>query len=373
MSFVKLFESTQTGAPSLSGTAGNLISLLDAVLVNGFNLKSINSITRSGSTATATVAAGHGYRENDVVLQAGAGQTEYNGEFRIFNVTSTTYQFTVTGSPATPATGTITAKIAPLGWTKAYTGTNKVAFFLSDPTATGCLLRDDDTNAKYAIVAVYETMTDIDTGSGMFADTTSVILKSSTSDAVTRKWTLIGDNLAFYLFTAWDAANLAYYEGHFFGDYPSYKSGDAYNCAISASYSSSSPFVGANNNFSATTNALPGRKLPRAYTQLSGSISFWTNALSYSGTLQTYTSPIDNGVHLTPVYMVDTSLGSGTFMPRGVMPGWYFPVHSTATLPAHATIVDNIPALPGRRFYFASARYNTADLRAVIDLTGPWR
>src|SRR3569623_439796 len=203
MSFEKLFERTQTGAPALSGSAGNLISLLDAVLVNGFNLKSVASITRSGSTATATVSAGHGFRENDVVLQAGAGQTEYNGEFRIFNVPSTTYQFPVTGSPTTPATGTITAKIAPAGWTQSFTGTNKAAYKSADVTATGCLLRVDDSTAKYASVAGYESMTDIDTGSGAFADTISVINKSSTADAATRPWMLVCDGLAFYLLVAW--------------------------------------------------------------------------------------------------------------------------------------------------------------------------
>jgi len=371
MSFVKLFESTQTGAPSLSGTAGNLISLLDAVLVNGFNLKSINSITRSGSTATATVAAGHGFRENDVVLQAGAGQTEYNGEFRIFNVTSTTYQFTVTGTPTTPATGTITAKIAPLGWTKVYAGTNKAAYKPSDPTATGCLLRVDDTNAKYANVVGYESMTDVDTGSGAFSDTVSCIMKSDGNVATVRKWTLIADPLAFYLFISWDSGNTTEYEASFFGDYPSYKSGDAYNCALIASTSISPASVGSSNNFSAQTAVSGGKRSARAYTQLSGASIFWNLSLAYGFTFQPYTSAIDNGLHISPVYLADNTLSY--FMPRGLMPGWYFPMHTIATLPAHGTIVDNIPALPGRRFCVVSARGGSSNYRQVIDISGPWR
>lgn len=66
----------------------------------------IKSITRSGTTATATVTAGHMFVEGETVTISGATQTEYNGSFAISGVTRTTFQFTVTGTPATPATGT---------------------------------------------------------------------------------------------------------------------------------------------------------------------------------------------------------------------------------------------------------------------------
>lgn len=71
--------------------------------------KSVASITRSGTTATATVTS-HGYSNNDLVTIAGATQTDYNDEFIITNVTTDTFDFTVANSPATPATGTITAE-----------------------------------------------------------------------------------------------------------------------------------------------------------------------------------------------------------------------------------------------------------------------
>lgn len=71
--------------------------------------KSVTSITRSGTTATATSAA-HGYANGDYVLIAGANETQYNGTFTISNVTTNTFDYTVSGSPATPATGTITVQ-----------------------------------------------------------------------------------------------------------------------------------------------------------------------------------------------------------------------------------------------------------------------
>ena len=70
--------------------------------------KSVVSITRSGSTATATVTA-HAYVNGNSVKILGANETEYNGTFVIANVTANTFDYTVTGTPATPATGTITS------------------------------------------------------------------------------------------------------------------------------------------------------------------------------------------------------------------------------------------------------------------------
>ena len=71
---------------------------------------SVTSITRSGSTVTVTQTA-HGYRNFDLVLIAGAAQTEYNGSWRIKVTGANTYTFNlVSGTPTTPATGAITAK-----------------------------------------------------------------------------------------------------------------------------------------------------------------------------------------------------------------------------------------------------------------------
>jgi hypothetical protein len=66
------------------------------------------SITRSGSTATCTTPLAHGFNVGDRINIRGANQAEYNGIFVLTAVpTSTTFTFTVAGSPATPATGTI--------------------------------------------------------------------------------------------------------------------------------------------------------------------------------------------------------------------------------------------------------------------------
>jgi len=66
------------------------------------------SITRSGSVATATCTA-HGLVNGKKVLIKGATQQEYNGVFTITYIDANSFSYTVSGSPATPATGTIVA------------------------------------------------------------------------------------------------------------------------------------------------------------------------------------------------------------------------------------------------------------------------
>lgn len=65
------------------------------------------TITRVSSTATATTPQPHSFQIGDRVNLRGANQAEYNGIFVITGVTSTTFTFTVSGAPATPATGAI--------------------------------------------------------------------------------------------------------------------------------------------------------------------------------------------------------------------------------------------------------------------------
>lgn len=73
----------------------------------------VASIIRSGSTATVTTTTAHGYTSGNYVAIDGAEQAEYNGDFSITVTGSTTFTYAVTGTPATPATGTITCNKGP--------------------------------------------------------------------------------------------------------------------------------------------------------------------------------------------------------------------------------------------------------------------
>jgi hypothetical protein len=82
-----------------------LVEASDGTGVLPFNLST--TITRTGSVATATATA-HGMGVNDVAVVVGAVQDEYNGQKSITAVTANTFDYTVSGTPTTPATGTIT-------------------------------------------------------------------------------------------------------------------------------------------------------------------------------------------------------------------------------------------------------------------------
>jgi len=78
-------------APGASVTAQNLV---------------ITSLTRSGSTATATTASDHNLASAIPVAISGATEPEYNVAAAEITVTGPdTFQYTVEGTPTTPATG----------------------------------------------------------------------------------------------------------------------------------------------------------------------------------------------------------------------------------------------------------------------------
>lgn len=72
----------------------------------------VASLTRSGTTVTATVTA-HGYSTGERIAIIGATQPEYNGRFTITVTGANTFTYTIVGAPTSPATGTIRATKPP--------------------------------------------------------------------------------------------------------------------------------------------------------------------------------------------------------------------------------------------------------------------
>ena len=77
------------------------------VRFDGVSRNQTAAITRVSQTATFTLTGISAFLANaDKVNITGAVQVEYNGNFVVSNVTANTFDYTVTGSPATPSTGT---------------------------------------------------------------------------------------------------------------------------------------------------------------------------------------------------------------------------------------------------------------------------
>jgi len=333
---VKLFKSTNVGAPALTGQAGSLIALLDAILVNGYNAGSVTSITRSGSTATAT-RAGHGFQIGDCILNEGVDQAEYNGEFYITAVTADTYQFTVSGTPVSPATGVLTSKKAPLGWTKSYSGTNKAVY--RQLGGNLMYLRVDDAGTSTARVVGYESMVDVDTGTNPFPAGTQISgglywSKSSTTDATARPWLLVGNDRLFYHQINPNSDGTASSSMVFsFGDIKSYKVGDAFGTWIVGGTSAS---VTSNNLLHHLVNSIAspsaGHFLGRSFTQAGSSLNFGkhsdyvkgqtASAMGSSG--MSYPSGPDSSLYLSPVWVHEPT---GPHL-RGEAVGLWNPLHA---------------------------------------------
>lgn len=75
------------------------------ILTHGFS----TTLTRSGSTVTATTASDHHYADGNNIVIVGADQSEYNGTFSIVVTSATTFTYQIIGTPVTPATGSITS------------------------------------------------------------------------------------------------------------------------------------------------------------------------------------------------------------------------------------------------------------------------
>jgi len=96
---------------------------------------SVTSLTRSGTTVTATTASAHELGSTQNVVMSGAVETDYNGNVEITVTSATTFTYQVTTTPTTPATGTIlaTASLASVS-------VQSVAFGIAQNLAAGSQL-----------------------------------------------------------------------------------------------------------------------------------------------------------------------------------------------------------------------------------------
>lgn len=420
---VKFFHSGMAGAPTLSNGWGDMIGVLDACLVTGFNLKTINSLTFANGVATAVINSGHNYVKDQALLIAGWDQPAYNGEKRLLSVTANSFTFAVEGTPVSPATTQTngTAKVAPLGWEKAFSGTNKAAYRSTDPASPRHYLRVDDSQkanngfgdygaswAKWANVGICETMTDIDTITGSQAPFDPLFPEQNWKSRVAeqfgwhkwyharqsgydsygdngagpRQWVIVGDSRAFYFFTTY----APYYSWfsmvpYFFGDPISFKPGDVSATALSAEDtmfdSNYFSYPGQCMEFGLTrSRGFQGKTMLRDYTQAGNPVRWGatslntTNAQQYSGAWQNVPFPNgpDFGLWLLPVYMQQES---GHI--RGMMPGYRWVLQDKPV--SNLTIIDGVAGEPDRKFLFVRCQSDAISEGACMafDITGPWR
>lgn len=398
---VKWYASQMQGAPSLGDTsAGALTALLKAVLVTGFGTLTINSLVWDATegAAKATIAGGHAYLKDSVIEVSGASPAAYNGEHRVQKVSGTEVWFELGGgNPGSAASGTMTMKVAPLGWTQTHeSGDGMVAIYRpTDVSASGNVsLRIDNTtwsgwsgsnsysSLQYlAKVQLVEDVVDINTYTLIYEHRWPATQRYSD-----KRWDLIGDSQLFYWLPALSNAN--YQAFYCFGYLKSVRPGDRYHAVLvhysvlvatadTHHWASNSGGSGTNNIGTAlsTFNDTSQRVMARAHHQLFGTVGWWIKGLfTRFGQGLNVPNVADNGFYMStdPIMVLET----GNHL-RGYLPGLIVPF-------ADVTSWDrknfaNLPALPGKIVRFIRPPYQiqtySADPRSLVgfDLTGPWR
>lgn len=392
---VKWYSNAMQGAPSLGDTsAGALAALLKAVLVTGFGTLTLNSLVWDATegAAKATIAGGHAYLQDSVIEVSGASPAAYNGEHRVKKVSSTEVWFELDGgNPGSAGSGTMSMKVAPLGWTQTHeSGDGMVAIYRpTNVSESGNVsLRIDNTafsgwtGATYlgylAKMQLVEDVVDINTYT-LISD----VRWPATGRYSDRRWDLIGDPQLFYFLPAYAAAN---YQSMFaFGYIKSVRPGDRYH-ALMMNYCSNSAddstrrwaLTAGQTNTNYGTNALSFddssyRHLARAYSQLFGTSGCWLKGLfSRFGAGMNAPNGVDNAFYMStdPIMVMET----GNHL-RGFLPGIICPFASVSSW--YRKNFSNLPALPDKIVRFVAATYaegsSSGPTMLGFDLTGPWR
>lgn len=341
------YTSSTAGAPAgATNTAGGLIAVLDACLVNGFNAISVTGITQTAGVATATTATNHNFSVGDVVSVAGATPTAYNGWQRVTGKTSNTFTYAVDSGTATPATGTLTAKHPGAGWVKSFAGTN-TAGYQGSTAGLGHHVQVEDDNPysdshATARIRMAAGLTGLDAG--------TQLAEQCRLDKGATGWVLVADSKTCYL--VFDKANTLC-----FGEFASLSAGDGYAWFLNRGRNATSegrptisvstghtaggyfPLAGASENeFASHLSNDHGAKILRSYSQMGGDVEavpghtafVATGANGYASSVYgvqrvfNAINPADGALGLAPVMLAETS--STLMSMRGTLRGLYQPM-----------------------------------------------
>lgn len=310
---VRVYFSTDSGAPVLSGTAGSLIALLDACLISGY-----------GTAPNAKAGAGWAKAfsgTNVAVYRAATGLRHF-------------HRFDDAGTTGARARG--------------YEA-------MTDATDTG--------------TGPFPTDAQISGG--------GYVYKSASANTTAVPWVLITNGRTVYLIVQSQAGfenssvhmfgEITSYKA---GD--AYHS--AIICQPSTPNGNGSYFASISSN-SGNFSALNGHYLARSHTQVTGAVtcgksSDYTRG-AHAGT-HPYPDPVTGGILLAPLYVLE----AGANVTRGVLPGIWSQLHganNTAVGPMLGTF-DGTGELAGRSFMFFScfSAQGGFAVRLVAEISDTW-
>lgn len=373
-----------------TATAGSLIAIMDN-LCTGFGDVTPTAMSVTAGVGTMTVPSGHSFIPHSVAELAVSGRDDLTGEFKVLTSGTTLVTFACPAATAGVVSGTLAARIAGAGLTKAFTGTNKGVYRFSAPEAGQAFLRIDDSNttARHARHRMYENMTDVDTGtnpgpSDAMASGGGYLKKGEVTG--NSKFWIMTDGLFLHFFnTLADKTNTGYQTpwGWCFGDIKKYRNGDAFPTVLWAAADSTSNVY--NHPFNSGAG-LSSYCIMRPNSGIGGALWTYSVASAYGGGVTSGgPSPqvggvVEDRLFLFPRWIVDgASLPAGRI--RGEIPGYLHSCQTLSAYPETGTVIDGTGNYEGRKLVFMSwnpsfavgttATGGTAFV--LFDLTGPWR
>ena len=307
---------------------------------------------------------------------------------------SSTFTFAVSSSLASTASGTITAIVEGAGWSMPYSATQTQVWQSTDAMSSQLPFLVNDTNAQYAMITGYISMTSVTAGTENWF--TGYIKKSSTSDTTPRPWIAVADDKTLHLFIGWNQTIGAtpMYSHYVIGDLFSYVPGDIYGGMLCAHSINSPASLGVDvgtlacGNIGSTLSTNAGVVVARSLYGSAGSARF-LRAISMAGGLSTSntasgadnnsfigTQYADNGLHFVPVLLSETDSVASKFPIRGESRGHF---HILEQNPAVG--VNGYSSFAGPFNMISStlllirtgAGSNLTECREAIDITGPWK
>lgn len=379
-------------APVLNGVAGSMISLLDAFLVSGFGLKAVDTGVITGGVCRLNFSSGvSAAQAHTVIAVSGATPAGLNGEQKVTAATSAYVEF-ATDLPDGAVAGSVTFKMAPLGWEKVFTTTNIAVYRPADVTGTRFYLRVDDTGTTQAKVHVYESMSDINTGTGKMPTDAVVSTgyywwKSNAASAQGKEYVFVGDTRGFFpgVAAAQNVGGLGASGVNFpfCGDLISDRSGDAFCAAVTGNTGAAvATTLVQGNVFMA--EAVSYRSVQRRANGLGGAqtcdrTAYGTINSGVNGLLGPCLSTAGNALVTCDIILSDGGTLS-TNGPRGSIPGAQCCIQTGS----NAVFGYGIGTVAGTGNYLGRSllHVNTTSVAdagsnnlgtAFFDITGPWR
>lgn len=386
---VKWAVSSMVGAPTLNGTAGSLIALLDAFLVHGFGTKAVDSAVVTNGICRMNITGASGVQEHCVIQLSGVtgDGAVLNGEQRVKAFAAAYVEF-VCDMPDGPLTGTITFKIAALGWDKVFSGTNLAVYRSADVAGTLTFLRVDDSAGRNARMVAYEAMDSVDVGRKPFPTESQLtggvyLPKSNAADGNARAWSLFGDSNTLYIHTHTASARPLAGGVWTFGDFESLRSGDAYCAMLQGALSDLSNDNQARSEAVEHFSAAGGASafVVRSYTGLGSSVNCGHGAESHAtasgasgavsnAAVPNYPNGPDNSLVLTRKVLFEQGVAL-----RGFYRGLLVTPQQCHNAFAHGDVFDGTGRYAGRKLMAVKCggvAGNSSRGVVFFDITGPW-